>query len=361
MSDGAMAGLIVGATAAVGVLAGVAGGSVTRRLGRRTHNRPLLLVHKHCRRAGTATILSAGLVIAVPLAGLPRPVGHALEHAAVIALIGTAAWLLVKALFVVQDLVFARVRIDTADNRRARRLRTQVSLLRNLTAACLGLFALAGALTTFGQLRAVGASLLASAGLVGIIAAAASQNTLKSIFSGLQLAFTDTLRLDDVVVVEGEWGRVEALNLMSVTLHLWDERRLVLPTSYFTTSPFQNWTRTEARVLGSVELHLDFLTPLHDLRGAVRGHLEGNPLWDRRDWVLQVTDSTPTTMVVRILASAGDAPSAFDLRCDLREFVFTWLREYHPEGLPAVRFQPVERPQAAPLLLADDTPALLGR
>jgi small-conductance mechanosensitive channel len=361
MDNGLMAGLILGATAAFAVLAGVAGGTVTRLIGRRLRSRTLLLVHRHCRRAGTATIVTAGLVVAVPLAGLPPEVGRPLEHAAVIALIGAAAWLLVKALFVVQDLVFARVRIDTSDNRRARRLRTQVSLLRNLGAACVGLLAVAGALTTFGQLRAVGASLLASAGLVGILAAAASQNTLRNVFSGLQLAFTDTLRLDDVVVVEGEWGRVEALNLMSVTLHLWDERRLVLPTSYFTTTPYQNWTRTEARVLGAVELHLDFLAPLHELRGAVREYLEANPLWDRRDWVLQVTDSTPSTMVVRILASAGDAPSAFDLRCDLREFVFTWLRERHPEGLPSVRYQPVEKREAAAVLLADAIPGPQGR
>jgi small-conductance mechanosensitive channel len=266
-------------------------------------------------------------------------------------------------LWVAQALVFQRVRIDVADNRRARRLRTQVSLLRNLGAGLVVVLAVAGALMTFARLRTFGASLLASAGIVGLVAGVASQNMLSNVFAGLQLAFTDTLRIDDVVVVEGEWGNVEALSLLSVTVHLWDERRLVLPTSYFTTEPFQNWTRHEARVLGSVLIYVDYAAPLPELRRQVRAFIEGNPLWDRKDWVLQVVDSTPTAMQIRILASSADAPSGWDLRCDIREFVLTWLRENAPEGLPRVRAVGVESGDGRtepPLVIPDREHAYAG-
>lgn len=307
------------------------------RVGRRDDTALLWLVHRRCHRPFLLTLAVAALTAALPGTQLDRTSTDALRHAFTLGLIAAAAWLAVKALFVVQDIAFARVRIDMRDNRRARKLRTQISILRSLTAAGVSVVAIAAMLMTFGRFRAFGASLLASAGIIGIVAGAASQTALKNVFAGLQLAFSDSLRIDDVVVVEGEWGRVESLNLMTVTLALWDERRLVLPTSYFTTTPFQNWTRTESRVVGSVLLYLDYRTPLGPLRSKAQQVISDSPLWDRRDWVLQVVDTNPSTMVVRVLASAADAPSAWDLRCDIREELIDWLVDHAPESLPRLR------------------------
>jgi small-conductance mechanosensitive channel len=168
----------------------------------------------------------------------------------------------------------------------------------------------------------------------------------------MRLAFSDEIRIDDVVVVEGEWGRVEELTLTYVVVHLWDERRLVLPTTYFTQKPFQNWTRHEARVLGSVLLHVDYGLPVGPVRAELRRILEGSTLWDGRDWVLQVVDTTPTTMVLRALMSAVDGPTSWDLRCEVREELLAYLAREHPDRLPRVRAEldppPVTRPGSSP-------------
>lgn len=310
---------------------------IALRIGRHDETALLWRVHQRCHRPFICTLVVVALTVALSGAHLDGESRDALRHAFTLGLIAATAWLAVTALFVVQDFAFARVRIDMRDNRRARKLRTQISILRSLTAVGVSIVAAAAMLMTFGRFRAFGASLLASAGIIGIVAGAASQSALKNVFAGLQLAFSDALRIDDVVVVENEWGRVESLNLMTVTLALWDERRLVLPTSYFTTAPFQNWTRTESRVVGSVMLYLDYRTPLEPLRRKAQQVINDSPLWDRRDWVLQVVDTTPSTMVVRVLASAADAPSAWDLRCDVREELIDWLVEHAPQSLPRLR------------------------
>jgi small-conductance mechanosensitive channel len=279
-------------------------------------------------------------VAAVALEAAGQSVPHVAEgwrRAGAIFVIGAVCWLIVRLLNVAQRVTFRRLRVDVADNRRIRRARTQIALLRRVTGAVVVLVGLAAALMTFPGLRTFGASLLASAGLAGILAGLAAQTTLSNVFAGLQLAFTDAVRMDDVVVVEEEWGRIEELTLTYVVVHLWDERRLVLPTSYFTTTPFQNWTRTEARVLGAVVLNLDYATPLTALREKAGEVIQGSPLWDGKDWVLQVVDTTETAMVVRILASAYDAPSSWDLRCDIREAMLTYLQETHPQALPVRR------------------------
>ena len=197
--------------------------------------------------------------------------------------------------------------------------------------------AVATALLSLPGLKGAGASLLASAGFLSVVAGLAAQTTLGNVFAGLQLTFTDAMRLDDVIVVEDEWGRVEEITLTYVVLALWDERRLVLPTSWFTSHPFQNWTRIESRVLGEVVLHLDYAVPVGALREQARAIVEQSPLWDRHDWVLQVVDSTPSTMVVWVLASAADAPSSYDLRCEIREKLLGWVQAEHPQGLPHLR------------------------
>ena len=303
------------------------------RIARRADLPSLLALDQYCRRAWVATV--AAIAVLITAHGLD--LSAAWLRAGAIALIGSACWLLVRLLLVGEQIMLGRLRVDVEDNRRVRRARTQVTLLRRVVAATVILLGLAAGLMTFPELRTFGASLLASAGLAGIVAGLAAQTTLANIFAGLQLAFTDAVRIDDVVVVEDEWGWIEEITLTYVVLHIWDERRLVLPTSYFTSTPFQNWTRTQARVLGAVILYLDYATPLAPLREHAEAVISASSRWDRRDWVLQVTDTTETTMVVRVLASAVDAPTAWDLRCEIREALLTYLQENHPESLPVQR------------------------
>lgn len=254
-----------------------------------------------------------------------------------LALIATVGWLIAVSAFVVEDLALARYDVGVVDNRRARRVRTQVSLLRRLTVVAIGVLAVAAMLLTFPAARSAGTSLLASAGVISIVAGLAAQTSLANVFAGLQLAFTDALRGDDVIVVEEEWGRVEEITLTYVVLHLWDDRRLVLPSTYFTTTPFQNWTRTESAILGSVEFDLDWSVPFDAMRAEFERLLAGNPLWNGRVQVLQVTDAVGSFVRVRVLVSAKDGPTLFDLRCHVREGLVSWLQHEHPQALPKVR------------------------
>ncbi len=328
---------------------------LARQVGRARQVEALTALYRTCHRSWLAAAVTAALLVA---AG-PLQVGPDWTRVLTIALIGAATWLIVNALSVVELVIMGRLRMDVRDNKRVRRARTQVTLLRRMAAAVVVLLGVAAVLMSFPTLRTFGASLLASAGLAGILAGLAAQTTLGNVIAGLQLAFTDALRVDDVVVVEGEWGRVEDLTLTYVVIAIWDERRMVLPTSYFTTTPFQNWTRNQARILGSVILYLDYRTPLEPLRERTRQVVQASPHWDGRDWGLQVTDTTESAMVVRVVASAPDGPAAFDLRCEIREALLVWLAEQHPSALPTRRAlvdglavpQPVER------WLSDGVPA----
>ncbi|MFV2011369.1 MULTISPECIES: mechanosensitive ion channel family protein [unclassified Micromonospora] len=308
-------------------------------------------LHRECYRPWSAALLVTGLLLAVPFSGITGEVRDEALHILLLALIYAGAWLVIRILFVFEDTAFRRLPVDMADNRRRRRARTQIGLLRRLTAVIISIVALAATLMTFSQLRALGASLLASAGVAGVVAGLAAQSVLGHVFAGLQLAFSDELRLDDVVVVDEEWGRVEEIRLTYVVVRVWDHRRLILPTSYFTTTPFQNWTRNEAQVLGSVILHLDFTADIDVLRAEAHRIVDASALWDRREWVMQVVDATETTICIRLLASAADAPSSWDLRCELREGLFTFLRRHHPDWLPRARSElatPVEEEEVLP-------------
>ncbi|CAM3641015.1 mechanosensitive ion channel family protein [Kibdelosporangium persicum] len=324
--------LSVAVATAAALLAGWLTGFVVRFVARRRYRRTLTRLHENCHKPFVAVLVVAANYIV--LFEIENRVVDGIRHALLLALIAVSAWLVIRVLYVVEDFALQRLNVDVPDNRRIRRLRTQVALIRRLTGAAITVIAIASMFMTFTQLRTLGASLLASAGIVGVIAGLAAQTTLTNVFAGMQLALTDSLRYDDVVVVEGEWGRIEEMTLTYVVVHLWDERRLVLPTTYFTKTPFQNWTRHETRVLGAVQLHLDYRAPVEELRAEARRVVEDSELWDRREWVLQVVDSTPWTMVVRVLASAADAPSAWDLRCEIREKLITYMRDNYPEFLP---------------------------
>ncbi|TDC88024.1 mechanosensitive ion channel [Actinomadura sp. 7K507] len=266
----------------------------------------------------------------------------AVRHALRIAAIGATTWLVLRIGYTLTDPPLARLmRIEGERNRRARKARTQMLLLRRIAAVLIVVLAVGAALFTFPGVRAVGAGVLASAGVAGLVVGIAARPTLGNLLAGLQLAFSDALRLDDIVVTQGMWGRVEELTLSYVVLRLWDDRRMIFPVSHFTEQPFENWTRHSNRLLGSVELHLDWSVPIEELRDELYSALKENPLWDRREWVLQAVEVQPNGLVtLRALMSAADSASTWDLRCDMREHLISHVREHYPGALPRFRLAP---------------------
>lgn len=281
-------------------------------------------------------VLVIALWVAMSLAFAGRE-WVSVDRAFAIAAIAASAWLLAALVTFATDITLGRYRIDIPDNRRARRVRTQTLIVRRLAIALIAIVALGAILLRFPAVQAVGASVLASAGIASIVAGLAAQSVLANIIAGLQLAFSDALRVDDVVVVEGEWGRVGEITLSYVVLDLWDDRRLVLPCTYFTTTPFQNWTRQGSELLGAVELDLDWRVSPSRMRSHLDEVLSTTELWDGRASVLQVTEATGGLVRVRILVTAADAPTLFDLRCAVREAMVSWVQETMPAALPVQR------------------------
>lgn len=311
---------------------------VTRRLGRRSLLMTELTDHSHRPFQVAATVLAVQLAVRFSTGyAVGSPWRQIVLRVLVLGLIAAASWLVASLLVVIEDTALAKFRVDVPNNRHARRVRTQVVLLRRLTIAVIVVLALGVMLMTFPAVRGIGAGVLTSAGVVGVVAALAAQSLLGNVFAGLQLAFSDAVRLDDVVVVEGEWGRVEELTLSYVVVQIWDDRRLILPTSYFTSTPFENWTRTEAAVLGTAEFDLDWSIPVQAMREELRRLVESSELWDGRVCVLQVTDATGGMVKVRALVSAADAGSLWDLRCLVREHLVAWVRDQRPTALPRMR------------------------
>ncbi len=229
------------------------------------------------------------------------------------------------------------LRLDVADNLRARQIATRLRVLRPMWAMLIVTLTLAAALTAIPWARQIGVSLFASAGIAGIALGIAAQPVLSNLIAGLQIAFTQPIRLDDAVVVENEWGWIEEIGMFHVVIRLWDLRRLVVPLRYFIEQPFQNWTRRSASIIGTVFWSLDYRAPMDEMRKKLDEIVASTPLWDGEVCVLQVTEAERNTIQVRALASAKTSPEAWDLRCLIREEMIVWLQENAPEALPHVR------------------------
>ncbi|MFE0427197.1 mechanosensitive ion channel family protein [Streptomyces sp. NPDC058953] len=264
-------------------------------------------------------------------------------------LIGASAWLVVRIATAVVESVYRRYAAGAGDAARVRRVRTQVTLIQRVVIAVVGVVAFAAMLLTFPAMRAVGTSMLASAGVLGIVAGVAAQSTLGNLFAGLQIAFGDMVRIGDTVVVDGEWGVVEEITLTALTVRTWDERRITMPVSYFTSKPFENWSRGGIQMTGSVFFHLDHSAPVAAMRHRLSEILDGHPAWDRRDQSLTVTDTTPSTIVVRAVVTAKDADDLWTIRCEVRERMIAWLYAHHPYALPRIATVPApDRPAIGP-------------
>jgi small-conductance mechanosensitive channel len=278
-----------------------------------------------------------GIIFALPLIGLSQAYAGVIARGSSILLIGAVAWILVQLVHLGEKAVLAKYDITAADNLQARKVYTQVHVISKTLYVIIAIFTVASILMLFEEVRRFGTSLLASAGVIGIIVVFAAQRTIANLFAGFQLAMTQPIRIDDVVIVEGEWGRVEEITLTYVVIHIWDDRRLVVPLSHFIEKPFQNWTRVSAELLGSVFVWVDYGLPLDAARKAVQQIVEASPLWDRRFWNLQVTDATERAMQIRVLATAADSSKAWDLRCEIREKLIAHIQKHHPQSLPLLR------------------------
>ena len=292
---------------------------------------------RHARRPTRWIFPLAALLFVLPGLGLsPGPLAI-VRHALGVTLIATSAWLLIAVLSVVDDTVAERFPMDVADNLRARSVLTQIRVLRRIAIVIITVIATAIILMTFPAIRHIGDSILASAGVAGLVVGLAARPALSNLIAGVQLVLTEPIRIDDVVIVEGEWGRIEEILTTYVVVRIWDLRRLVVPLSYFIEHPFQNWTRNSADIIGSVFVYTDYRVPVEELRQAVHGMLKTTDLWDGKVWNVQVTDSKEHTLEVRALMSASDSSKAWDLRCLVREQLVAWLQEHHPDSLPRAR------------------------
>lgn len=262
-------------------------------------------------------------------------------------LIACGTWLLMRGIRGLANGIIARHPADVEDNLQARRIATQARVLSRTAMSGVFMAGLAMMLMTFPGARQVGASLLASAGVVGLVAGIAARPVFSNMIAGLQIALAQPIRIDDVLIIEGEWGRVEEITGTYVVLRIWDERRLIIPLQWFIENPFQNWTRNSSEILGTVFLYADYRLPLDPLRAELDRVLETAPEWDRRVKVLQLTDVTERTIQIRVLVSARSSGLAFDLRCRVREALVTFIQREYPDCLPLVRLPAAEPAQEA--------------
>jgi small-conductance mechanosensitive channel len=294
---------------------------------------------RHLRAPLRSLIPAVCFAITVPFLRFPKEINPVLNHAAELWIIASVGWLVVKAVDVAREAILSEYELDVKDNLRARRMYTQVRVARRVIVAVVVVVSIGAMLMTFASVRQFGVSLLASAGVIGIIIGFAAQKTLGNLMAGIQIAFAQPIRLDDVLVVEKEWGWVEEITLTYVVVRIWDLRRLVLPISYFIEHPFQNWTRTSADILGTVYLYADYSVRVQDLRDELTRILEQSPNWDRKVNVLQVTGLTDKTVEIRALMSAADSPTAWNLRCEVREKLLAFLQMRRPEDYPRTRVE----------------------
>lgn len=311
--------------------------AIVRRITSRSSSSWLAAVVRYGENPAQLILILAVAVALLPALPLPTNVDHIAEHIAGLGLIGCVGWLLIALIEVFDVVVAYRHSIDVRDNLAARRIRTQVAMLRRVAVTIIVIITLSVMLMTFPTIRHIGESMLASAGLAALIAGFAARSTLSNFAAGIQVAFTQPIRIGDAVVIEGEWGWIEEINITYVVVRIWDLRRLVVPVSYFIEKPFQNWTRNTADLLGTVFLYADYTLPVDAVRNELHRILESTKLWDGKVWGLQVTNTTDRIMELRALMSAGDSSTAWDLRCYVREKLVLFVQQQYPNSLPHLR------------------------
>jgi small-conductance mechanosensitive channel len=292
---------------------------------------------RRARRPTRLAFILAALALTVPQLDLPFGWQNSLGHMFLVLFIVFIGWTAIILTGHFSDRAIRKHRMDTDDNLVARKFVTQVRVLRRVMTILLTIFTAGAVLLTFEAVRTYGVSLFASAGAAGLILGLAARPVLTNLIAGVQIAITQPIRLDDVVIVEGEWGWIEEIFATYVVVRIWDWRRMVVPLSYFIEQPFQNWTRESASIIGAVFWYMDYTIPVSEVRAKLEEIVHKSPHWDGKVVNLQVTDTDKDTISLRGLMSARTSPQAWDLRCEVREKLINWLQQTYPEALPRLR------------------------
>ncbi|RED98812.1 mechanosensitive ion channel family protein [Marinoscillum furvescens] len=303
---------------------------------KKARSNDLLILRKHCKGAFNFFVPVLFIFIALHYAD-DNSFKDLLMVLLRILLVVATTHLLIRFVYSLEAIFLERYQIDKEDNRRERKIITQLNFVKKTFIIVLVMIGLAVILLSFEAGRKYGQTILTSAGVASVIIGFAAQKSIANFLAGIQIAFTQPIKIDDAVLVEGEWGWIEEINLTYVVVRLWDWRRLVLPITYFIEKPFQNWTRNKGEIIGSVMLHLDYRTPVPVLREQLTTILNNEPLWDGKVNSLQVVDTREHYIMVRALMSAKNSPMAWDLRCSVREQLISYLQKHHPESLPIQR------------------------
>lgn len=283
------------------------------------------------------TLPLLAVILGAPALSVSPALAEVVSNATSLLLIGVVAFIMFQVIEAAAAVVLKPHRLEVSDNLHARAIQTQVVVLKKVAVTAIGIFTLASMLMVFDSVRQFGASILASAGIAGMVVGFAAQRSIATMLAGFQIALTQPIRMDDVLIVDNEWGRVEDITLTYVVLRIWDQRALVVPINHFIEQPFQNWTRATADIIGSVFLHVDYTVPVHALRGELTRILGASPNWDGKVNALQVTDAKEHTLELRALASAANASQAWDLRCEVREKLVAFIQMNYPASLPRLR------------------------
>jgi small-conductance mechanosensitive channel len=281
-----------------------------------------------------------------PFLDLPTRLQPYFSHAVQLWIIASIGWAIKRFVVLMRGSILNRYNITVANNLNARRMYTQIRLIEHVINFMIVLITISFMVMSFSEARELGVSIFASAGVVSIILGIAAQKSLGNVLAGIQLAVSQPIRLEDAVIVEGEWGWIEEITLIYVVIRIWDLRRLIVPISYFIEKPFQNWTRTSADLIGTVFLYTDYTVPVEEVRQELTRILDKSPNWDRKTNVLQVTDMKEHTVELRILASAVDSSIAWNLRCEIREKLLNFLQKNHPSALPRTRVNLINEPNS---------------
>ena len=300
----------------------------------------LLAALQRLNQPARAIVILTGIAFVLPWLPIPAEFKNPAFKTLAVIWFATLGWLMVSSVYMFEDLLVARYDMTVSDNLRARRIRTQMQLFRRMAIIFLVVIDAGLILSVFrnSAIWHYGAGLLASAGLATLVLATAAKSTAENLLAGLQIAMTEPIRLDDVVIVEGQWGKIEEITTTYVVVKIWDLRRLVVPLTYFIEKPFENWTRNDSALLGTAFLYVDYSVPVQALREEFTRILETSTQWDKKVNALQVTDICQGTMQIRCLGSSANASDLFDLRCIIRERMISFLQQNYPDAFPRTRF-----------------------
>ncbi len=310
---------------------------ILKRISRHFKDLPDNSIARRCSSVTRWLIIVLAIRLVIPMLALSEQFAEPVMHLLSLVLIVFFSALLIKLTYVFDDFILHHFSVSEKDNLKARKVHTQLNVLKRIFMVVVILIAVATMLMTFERVRALGTAMLASAGIVGIVVGMAAQKTIGTFIAGLQIAITQPIRIDDVVIVENEWGRIEEVTLTYVVVRIWDLRRLVVPITYFIEKPFQNWTRVSADLLGTVFLYVDYTVPVEAIRNELRRLLENSEEWDKKVCVVQITNATERTVELRALMSAADASTLWTLRCHIREKLIEFIKDQYPAALPKLR------------------------